>query len=482
MSQELKDGIKKNLPNIPLDFVTNDYDGYFELMKDSIPLLTPEWTDMSDTDQGIVILQLLSYGLHVLGYYQERVMQENILELARTKKGILTACKFLGYEPSRQNASVATLTITKDSDYLDRKCVVPKGAQFSTNPNVGTPIIFETMEELIIPSGETQGKVNVIQGVTIRSEIVGVGNGKSNQKFVIPNSDVLIDSLDIFTNENDQIRSWGIVDNFLDSVPNDRHYTTSLDEEYRTVIHFGDGIFGRRVPEGMNVYVTYRIGGGRVGDLAPNLINYVYETDMDLNFIDKVYNEQFSQGGEDYEDLERARLRAPKHYRSREHAVTPLDFEDIAELVKGVYKAKAVETYVTTKLYLYLLGTDYTAPTEALCKLVEDTVNSRRVGNVDLEVLPCVIKEFQIKLTIYVHDKFDHNTVKEEVRNNLTKEFHISNFNFGDRFYANKSIDVAFNTAGVKNVVLDPLVTTDQTSNIYEVLKLTDVNVEVGGI
>lgn len=479
---EVLENIKKNLPEIPIDYVTNDYDGYFQMMKDAIPLLTPEWTDTSDTDQGIVILQLLSYGLHVLGYYQERTMQENILELARTKRGILTACKFLGYDPKRQTASTVTLTIKKDNDYDGRECVVPKGAKFSTEVKLGNPIIFETVEDLVIGANETYGKVDAIQGVTIKSEVIGVGNGNSNQSFTIPNADVLVDSLEVFNSDNGMIRHWTRKDNFLDSRPNDRHYTISLDEEDRTVIHFGDGIFGRKFPEGQNVYVTYRIGGGKEGNLAPNLITYIYETDMDLNFIEEVYNEDFAQGGSDYEDLERARIRAPKQYRSRGQAITTQDFEDIAELTEGIAKARCVETFNTATVYLYLLADNYEAPTEALCNKVKDTIDANRVGSVDLQVLPCTITPFDIKVKIYVHDKFDHVKVQEAVKAQIQKDFHVSNFSFGSEFFSSRVIESAFGTAGVKNVVIDYEVTKDLTSGENEILKLRNVEVEIGGL
>ena len=55
---------------LPIDYVTKDYDGFLQMTKDMIPSLTPEWTDNSDSDMGTVILQLLAYGLHVLGYYR----------------------------------------------------------------------------------------------------------------------------------------------------------------------------------------------------------------------------------------------------------------------------------------------------------------------------------------------------------------------------------------------------------------------------
>lgn len=478
----LKNTIKGNLPEIPIDYVTNDYEGFFNMMKEMIPTFTPEWTDLSDSDQGIVILQLLSYALHVLGYNQERVLQENILELARTQKGILTGCNYLGYYPSRQTASTVPLKIICDSDKLYEEKVIPKGSKFSTDPQKGDEIIFETMEELVIPAMSSEGTVNAIQGETIESEEIGMGNGKSNQQFTLLYPDVLEDSIEVMTEENTIIVKWEKVDNFLDSTPTDNHYYITLDEENRTVLHFGDGVLGRKIPEGLDVFATYRIGGGKSTNLSPNMITYVYEEVHDLNFIESVTNEVEAQGGSDYEDLEVAKIRAPKHYRSREQAVTKQDFEDIAELTEGIYKAKCVESFTSNVATLYVIGENYNVPNEALCQFVKDKIDSNRVGNVDLKVVPCELVPFSIKCKIFVHERFDEVAVRKSVEQNLRDTFSSKNFTFGDEFYAARVIDVCFNTAGVKNVILDNDVTKDTFSTDIQILKLNDVIVELGGI
>lgn len=472
-----------SIPDIPLDLVTNDYKGYFEMMKEAIPVLTPEWTDTSDTDQGIVILQLLSYGLHILGYYQERALQENILEFARTKKGILTGSKFIGYIPARQSASTVTLTINKDSDFLGTEKIVPKGSKFSTNPNIDNPIIFETVSDLTIPAGELTGKVVAVQGETIESEVIGTSNGRANQTFLINTPDVLVDSMTVYTSENGVLREWEMKEHFLDSGHNDRHYTIDRDEEDRTLIKFGDGVSGRKPNNEEPVYLTCRYGGGKFGDLSPNMINYVYEEDYDLNFIDTVYNEEFATGGKDYEDMNDVKVKAPKNYRSRGQAVTPLDFEDIAELTEGVGKAKCIETFVTATVYLYLLSDKYELPTESLCSRVKEKVDSNRVGSVDLEVLPCKITEFDIELDVLVSEGFDKVKVKEAVSKNLAEHFHVSNFKFNEPFYASKVVEIAFKTAGVKNVTINSDVTTDLVcEEEFEILKLKEVKVTAGGM
>lgn len=471
---------KTEIKDIPIDYLTADYQGYFKLMKEAIPTLTPEWTDTTDTDQGIVILQLLSYGLHVLDFKNERAMRENILELAKTKKGILTNSNFLGYHPSRQTASVGTVTFYKDSDFSGRKVFIPKGFKVSTNPEVGKPIIFETQEDLIIDPSEEEGKVMIKQGVTQKRDVIGTGSGKKNQRVIVPIPDVLIETLEVSTIDNGIIRVWKRVDNFLQSKPNSRHYTVSLDEEDRTIINFGDGILGRILNNNEYLYATYAVGGGNFTNLSEGLINYIYETDFNYSAISHVRNNEKTQGGQDYESVEVTKIQAPKHYRSRLQAVTPTDFEDISELTTGVQKAKVVESFTTNNLEVYIIADGYTLASEGLCKEVKKRLDSNRVGNVNVIVKPCSIKQFDIKERIYIHENFDAKKVAEEVEKELRKVFSSENYNFNAEFYKSKVIDVSFNVAGVKNVILDEEITKDITSGDTEILKLRNVEIEVG--
>lgn len=466
---------------LPVDYLTRDYEGFYEMMKQQIPLISPEWTDLRDDSEDMAILQTLAYGLHILSYYGEKGFQESILSTARTKTGVLSGCEFLGYKPERQKASRGTIKIFKNSDYLNRELVIPPNSKFSTDEEIDEPIIFETDELLVIPSGESFGVVTVTQGETISNEVLGISDGTGNQEFTFEYEDVLEESIFVYTEENGIVKEWELVDNFLESRPTDRHYTIGINEEDLTTIIFGDGILGQIPLLEETIYASYRIGGGSLGNLAPNLIINVYDEDLEEDLIESVTNEDWTQGGEDYEDLEVAKKNAPKHYRSREQAVTPTDFQDIAELTPGVSLAKCVETF-KNDLFLYILDTERVGASPALCKTVKERIDSNRVGNVRVIVEPCTIQKFTISLTIFVHPQLNAEEVKSEVIESVNSYFNNSYFTFGTEFYASKSIDIAFNTTGVKNVIVDTVTTPDITNvGPTTVLKLESVNVTIGG-
>jgi hypothetical protein len=465
--------------NLPIDYVTKDYDGFLQMMKDMIPVLTPEWTDTSDSDQGIVILQLLSYGLHTLGYYQDKAVNENLLHLAQTKKAILLLCKFLGYDLQRQQPATTTLRFTKDDTKIDQRVVIPAGTQISTDPQLGEQIIFETDNVLVMLSGAEYGDVTATQGQTISREFIGLGNGQASQTFTLEYPMVLEDTLQIITVENDKDYYWTKVDNMIDSLPTDRHFTTSLNEENQTIVSFGDGIFGMKPSFQINLFANYRSGGGTKGNLAIGLINTLVDTFV-LGVQD-VTNTVAATGGIDYEDLEHARVMAPKIYRTGGKAVTPQDFQDIAESVLGVQKALCEETFdANNDVNVYIATTDFSTAPQTLLDSVKTTLDDVRVMNCKLNVLPCLYNTINIDLTIFVQNNFVASEVLQDVQDNITTYFNSSDFEMGAEIYLAQIIRQAFNASGVNNVVINNP-TSDVVCAFNELPKLGTITISTNG-
>ncbi|AEZ50529.1 putative baseplate J family protein [Bacillus phage BCD7] len=464
---------------LPIDYVTKDYEGFFQMMKGMIPSLTPEWTDMSESDQGIVILQALSYGLHVLGYYQDKGVNENFLHTATTKRAILLGCKFLGYEPKKQSASVVTLKFTKEAFRKDQYVVVPQRAKVSTNPDLGEPIIFEIDAPLVLPEGVMEGTVTATQGESEIRELVGKGTNQPDQRYRLESAEVLEDTLLVVTNENGKDYTWKLVDNLLESQQTDRHFMTEIDEDNYTTIIFGSGVAGMKPPLDVNIFASYRHGGGNKGNLAPGKINFLYDTS--ISSIQSVTNEEEAVGGEDSETVEHAREVAPKYNRTLGKAVTVQDHADIAETISGVSRAICKETFdKDNNVNLYIATDEYTPAPQALIDKVAEELNRVRVVNSKLNVYTCMYKEFDMSLKIFLHDGFVASDVKEELQAELLTYLHPRNFELGETIYLSKVIQRTFFVPGIRNVVISSP-TGDIASAFNELPKLRNVNITVEG-
>src|SRR3712207_2066094 len=102
---------------LPIDYVTKDYEGFRQLMLEQIPVIAPDWTDTSEGDFGIALMELLCYGLDILSFYQDKAVNESFLPTAKTRKAVINISKLLGYQLKHQQPSKFKLIFKKLDEY-----------------------------------------------------------------------------------------------------------------------------------------------------------------------------------------------------------------------------------------------------------------------------------------------------------------------------------------------------------------------------
>jgi hypothetical protein len=130
---------------------------------------------------------------------------------------------------------------------------------------------------------------------------------------------------------------WKETEDLALSGPDDRHYQAERGEGY---IRFGDGRHGRIPPaqEEENIRVTYRTGGGEIGNVPAGGISRSY---MSLGMVNTVANPALTAGGCDRETLEDALRRSAAALKHGQRAVTTGDYEALAlEANRNIRRAK----------------------------------------------------------------------------------------------------------------------------------------------
>ena len=123
------------------------------------------------------------------------------------------------------------------------------------------------------------------------------------------------------------------------STRDSRDYTLQFDEVDAASVMFGDGVFGRVPPRGVNnVRATGRVGGGTIGNVAAGTITRAVTAIVNLASFG---NPAAAAGGADAETSAVAVRRGPIVYRSGRRAVTLDDCVALAYRAGGVAKARA---------------------------------------------------------------------------------------------------------------------------------------------
>lgn len=463
------------------DYVTKDYEGFRQLMIDLIPKYMPEWTDTSQSDFGIGLIELLANGLDVLSYYQDKNFNEAILPTARTRKSVVNLCRMLGYELAHQTPAIHKILFKKDASYLDDEIVIPKGTKVSTDPKIGAEVVFELLEgDVVIPSGVSEVTSYATHGTYILDNIIGASDGTEFQIFKLLYPDVLKDTLQVVTVENGRDVVWTRVEDFLSSEQQERHYTISTNEYNEMFIHFGNGLSGMIPLTGCVVKANYRVGGGEIGNVGLSTINTFSDTDFAGVTLKNI---ELYLRGEDVEDIEHAKKVAPSHFRNSGRAVTKTDFEDVVMSITGVSKAKCIETFNENgDLHIYVAPTDFGTVSEGLKTKILDTLNKVKLVHDKPIIKDTVYTEFSVNLNVITYSNFVNSDINAQVEEAIRNYFDLGRMDFGDDVFISNIVGEVIKIAGVRNVIVNSPVS-DITIGENSIAKLIGVSVvTTGGI
>lgn len=130
---------------------------------------------------------------------------------------------------------------------------------------------------------------------------------------------------------------WTEVDDLAEFTSADQVYV--LDSATGQVT-FGDGIHGMALPPGFRnvVALSYQVGGGSAGAVAPGQINSPVNS---VPYISGAQNPLAATGGSDAETQQQTLQRGPQELRARGRAVAVADYEILALRATGALVARA---------------------------------------------------------------------------------------------------------------------------------------------
>jgi predicted phage baseplate assembly protein len=220
------------------------------------------------------------------------------------------------------------------------------------------------------------------------TEILGSGDGsQARQRFVLKQPPLtwlsssqpggVESSLEVRVNDI----KWHEVPYLYGHGPDERVYVTRRRDDGTTVVEFGDGITGARLPTGQeNITATYRKGIGLVGRMKAGQLSLLMTRPLGLK---AVTNPLAVMDGDDPEGLDSARRNAPLKVLTLDRLVSLKDYEDFARSFAGIAKAQATWTCTGRRrvIAVTVAGPDGAqirpdAPTQDLYRNLRDALES----------------------------------------------------------------------------------------------------------
>ena len=544
-----------------IDYTNTDYQGFKQLMIASLQELIPEYTDTSETDMGMVIFEILCKALDVITYYQNSQANECFLTTAEMRKNALKWCGILGYVPSSFTPAkyVQWFVVRPDAGEL----FLPKGTVIRTK-DTSNAEYFTTLSDLKINTssdltaqkgyvGTTDDDnyiftVDIAHGVLVTNETVGVADGETeNLKFSLSGTPVVLPDYDedgralmpesngLYPDGYDEARAfsvtvktsdgeiedWTLKSSFVDSGSSSRDFRAEVSQNNVTTIIFGDGVNGK-IPQG-EVIVSYRKGGGSIGNVGAKTINTLASP---VYGIVETYNPDMAYSlGQDKESIKSIRLNAPNSFRTKWSCVQASDYADkVLELFPRVFMAtsfsitentdidygqvlfgtsgeltRAQENQIVDTVQICILLTgdilnddgkykklkDFRRIEDAseLRQDILDSLESRAIIGTYRVLTSFTSKMVTLKSSLLVLSGYDYDEVKTNVENFLSEYFAIGNIKAGATVALNEiEADVFAEVKGVRafritSVVVDGVENTtslDITSNLWEIIELDD--------
>jgi hypothetical protein len=314
----------------------SDFD--FDNIKSNLKTFLQSQTEFSDYNfEGsgfAVLLDILAYNTHYLGFNANMLANEMYLDSADIRKNIVSLAKMLNYTPSSVRAPVANLNITVN-DATGSSLTLPKGTAFVTSV-LGTTYQYLTNEDYTISSVNgiyNFSNVNVYEGTLVTYRYV-VDKNDPDQKFIINslNADTTTLKVSIQNSSTDTITNIYSLAGGYNGVSNTSNvYFLQESEDGKFEVYFGDGVVGTSLSDGNIIILEYIVTNK---DQSNGASSFTLSTTIG-GFSDvTIITSSVSQGGTEAESKESIRFNAPLNYSAQNRAVTTTDYETI---VKSIY-------------------------------------------------------------------------------------------------------------------------------------------------
>lgn len=444
-----------------VDYLTLDYEGFRQMMINRLKEKLPEYTDYSETDMGVILIELLAHGLDIIAYYKDRQALECFLPTARERKNVIALCKtYFGYTLTGATPAIFVQVFETNGTGLSMSagdCFKIKTKEEQGESSIYYELIgsldvngdFKTTFE--IPSGLTgleksngvyTYRALVCQGVTIDKEIMGYSDGSAYQKYSTSQSPALdYDSADrynesvvnVFIGEEEE--QWDRVDNFLLSKPDSKHYVFSVDEWGNGVLEFGNDISGKIPPENSKIQITYRVGGGADTNVGANTIT---ELDTAEASIIRTFNPETALIlGTDAESIEEAKTKAPASLRALDRAVTIRDYADIGLQIDSVSSAQSVLVEnggFRDRDDKFIGGSGYADIINGKSPYNHSTEDGSLASNNGYVLTWLMLKDPDVDSTYKYADTLSHIHMSDDMLSYLRTDYYLNRKMIGQRF------------------------------------------------
>jgi hypothetical protein len=462
-----------------------------------------DFTDFVESSLAIMEMEIFAFIADTLSFKIDQIANEIYIDTVTEVENIFRIAKAVGFTPLSPLPATAfcsaTITAVQPVDM-----VIPGGVLTTisiNNQRIPYEIYFADSnnnpafdEDIVIPAGsQTNTSLIAVQGQTFTDTFVGTGN--PNQIYQLESFPVLFDSVRV---QVDGVR-WELVDYFSDSQPR-REFRIEFDSQYHCFVIFGNNRTGMIPAEGSNIAVTYRVGGGTIGNIITGYIDFQFQYEVqDLGYSIPVGFRNYTAGvnGYDGDSIDDVRDKLPAYIKTQERCVTGEDYKTTADLFATAHHGQIGKSNAVLRNYgcagnivdIYVLARDGTSglitANNDLKTALQDEFETKKM----ITDFVCIrdgivmIVDITIDLTLDKSLRKNREELDLRVRRKIDEFFLLNNWEFGQSL---KQTDLVKQLSEIREIESfdSTFVTNDPdnggdlvTTKFYEIIRPDAVNI-----
>ena len=319
----------------------------FDAVKANLKTYLSSQTEFSDYDfegSGMsVLLDVLAYNTHYLGYNANMLANEMFLDSADLRSSVVSLAKAVGYTPTSATSSTADVKVVVNNA-TGSSLTMTRGTKFTTTVNSQSYTFVNNADVSISPVDGvyTFSSVTLYEGSLLTFNYT-VDTTDTEQRFIIPNdnTDTTTLTVKIQNSSSDSTtavykKATGITE--LDDTS--KVFFLQEIENQKFEVYFGDGVLGKSLEDGNIVILEYVVtnrdaaNGASTFALSGNIGGFSDVT---------ITTNSNASGGTGPESISSIKYNAPRDYSAQDRAVTADDYKT---LVKSLYaNAQAVQVW-----------------------------------------------------------------------------------------------------------------------------------------
>ena len=254
---------------------------------------------------------------------------------------------------------------------------------------------------------------------------------------------------------------WTEVPDFHLRAPTEQVYVARRNDAGDTVVHFGDGVHGSRLPTGVeNIRATYRKGVGLGGNVRAGQLSTLLTRPLGLK---SAINPQPATGGDDVELQANARENAPIMVLTLGRAVSLQDYADFSRGYAGIAKSLATWSWDGERrgMMVTVAAPEGGDVSDDVIDLLTSALRAAGDPFVPLRVVSYRSALFRVSFKLRCDPRYDRAIVVADVVDALRSEYAFAARAFGEPVALSGVIATIQNVPGVIAVDIDQLRRTD---------------------